>query len=88
MGTASYEQLGVTEEQLVFITNRSLINTPVNPRTYDLYRTQSLSVVFFIYRNNICTGLYIIQWVGCEMKFSEKNSSAVLKTETRACFGT
>lgn len=40
MGTASYEQLSVTEEQLVFITNMSLINTPVNPGTCDLYRSQ------------------------------------------------
>lgn len=40
MGTASYEQLGVTEKQLVFITKISLITTPVKPNTYDLYRSQ------------------------------------------------
>lgn len=40
MGTASYEQLGVTEKQLVFITKISLIITPVKPSTYDLHRPQ------------------------------------------------
>lgn len=40
MGIASYEKLGVTEKQLVFITKISLINTPVKPSTYDLYRSQ------------------------------------------------
>lgn len=40
MGTASCEELSVTEERLVFIINISLINIPVNLSMYDLYRSQ------------------------------------------------